>query len=88
MRNLKPSEAAMRRERLDFDLPSKPVPPPCLEARIEEISGFESRRPANSRSGTGGRGSVSGVAMIAAAAMIVAVFVGAAVFLPGALDLL
>lgn len=42
MRNLKPSEAALRRERFDVDLPLEPAPPPRLEARIEEVSGFDS----------------------------------------------
>jgi hypothetical protein len=86
MRNLKPSEAAMRRERSDFDLPSEPVSPRCLVARIEDISGFEpeprGRRPYRPATR---RRSGSLIAMIAVALVFAAFCV--AVFVPGALGL-
>jgi hypothetical protein len=76
MRNLKPSDASMRRERFGSDHPSVPAPPPRLEARVEEISGFEFeslvRRPSRPLFG---RRFGSGTAIIAAAGMLLAAFV-------------
>jgi anti-sigma-K factor RskA len=86
MRNPKPSEAAMRRERFGLDRPLESAPPPPLEARIEEIAGFEFEAPSlrTSRPRFGPRFG-SGIAMIAAAAMLVVAVVCVAVFLPRAL---
>jgi len=86
MRNVKPSEAALRRERWDYDPPSEPVSPWCLAARIEDISGSESepraRRPPRAAAR---RRPGSLVAMIAAVLLFAAFCV--AVFVPGALGL-
>jgi hypothetical protein len=86
MRNLKPSDASMRREQFDSDHPSEPAPPPRLEARIEEISGFEfeplAQRPSRPLFG---RRFGSGMAIIAAAGMLFAAFVCIALSGPHAL---
>ncbi len=65
MRNLKPSDAAMRRERFVSELSAAPAPSPSLGARIEEISGFESVPPPRSSKPTSGRRASSGIALIA-----------------------
>jgi anti-sigma-K factor RskA len=86
MRNPKPSEAAMRRERFTLDRPLQAAPPPTLEARIEEIAGFESDTPSRHTSKLPSRRRFgSGLAMIAAAAILVVAVVCIAVFLPSAL---
>jgi hypothetical protein len=86
MRNPKPSEAAMRRERFGLDLPMHSAPPRPLDARIEEIAGFEFEAPSRHTSKLPfGRRLGSGIAMIAAAAMLLVAVVCVAVFLPRAL---
>ena len=86
MRNLKPSQAAMRREGLDFDRPPEPASPQCLVARIEDISGFESeqlqRRATRIPSG---RHSPPRLALVATASLAFTALVAAAIVLPGLL---
>jgi len=85
MRNLKPSQAAMRREGLDFELPPEPASPRCLVARIEDISGFEpEQRQRRATRISSGRHSAPRLAVVATASLA-AVLVAAAVALPGLL---
>ena len=74
MRNLKPSDAAMRRERFVSELSAGPAPSPSLGARIEEISGFESvPRATRSSKPTSGRRAPSGIALIAGSAALLTI---------------
>jgi hypothetical protein len=85
MRNLKPSQAAMRREGLDFDLPPEPASPRCLVARIEDISGFEPEQPQRRTTRlSSGRHSAPRLALVATASLVAAL-VAAAVVVPGLL---
>jgi len=85
MRNLKTSEAALRREPRDANPLSDPFPLVRLGARIEDISGFEPE-PLR-RAGTRClffRRPGSGVAMLAVAATLFAAITGAAILGPRA----
>jgi hypothetical protein len=85
MRNLKPSQAALRREGLDFDLPPEPAPPRCLVARIEDISGFDPEQlPQRATRISSGRHSTQRLALLATASLAAALIAAAAV-VPGLL---
>ncbi len=83
MRNVKPSQAAMRRAELDFDRPPEPVTSQCLVARMEDISGFEfeplgGRATQNS---SGGHAALR-LALIATASLLFVTLIASAIVIP------